>query len=451
MCIRDRYQRRVRGFQRHAMHSAWRQHIRVQRAHQTEQPHTSSFEFSDQRNARASLSRNAETHQMRAAANEQRAAQTLLQAQQEMRRLDLDGDGVVDFHELAEAYGAPVSPGGAQSHKCDVTKDKKKSRPAWCFQVITGGTSAQAVARRQQKKMQKAAAMMERTARGLQHRLFSAMVRYAHIKRRERAERKIAVEENTDCPEITEAKQQIEELQQEVEKMVTNERLQAERREYKAAAFFRDKIRFFSEKKDSLEAHVQVLYRRHAQRNAYGSQEQLNRGTHDGNRAYKLQTISRKVREREIAIQEKHQREHISLEQHAIQLKKEIPQAPSRGLVTRFSKGIDNKLRQETELVRLKRYEQAEMLRQQIEMDEIDAYDQLVAQRAGEVDRVRQQLTIRQQDEIDRLQQCVARVQQLRPRLVAMCNATDEQEMDSELDQLLHPLFSSVAPYLSNY
>ena len=104
------------------------------------------------------------------------------------------------------------------------------------------------------------------------------------------------------------------------------------------------------------------------------------------------------------------------------------------------------------------RYEEAEMLRIQIEMDEIDAYDALIARRAQEVDQVRKELQSRQQDELDRLQQCVTRVQQLMPRLVSMCNATEKGAWghpalneEAELEELIRPMFSAIPPFLSNY
>jgi len=168
--------------------------------------------------------------------------------------------------------------------------------------------------------------------------------------------------------------------------------------------------------------------------------------------------IMRKCKEREASIQAKHEREHVALEQHAMKLQSDLPPAPAKGVVTHFSRGIAERLREEQELVRKRRYEKAELLRQQIEMAEIDAYDELVAQRAEEVDQVRHQLTIRQEDECRRLRECIQRVSQMMPRLASMCSVnstskrqSNEADDEAELEELLHPLFSAVAPFLSNY
>ena len=54
-----------------------------------------------------------------------------MQVERDMKRLDLDGDGVVDFGEMCEEYGAPLGQAAADASIArmeEEEKDKKKKQ-----------------------------------------------------------------------------------------------------------------------------------------------------------------------------------------------------------------------------------------------------------------------------------------------------------------------------------
>ena len=57
------------------------------------------------------------------------------QVERDMKRLDLDGDGVVDFGELCEEYGAPMGQAAAAASLAradEEEKEKKKKKKQRC-------------------------------------------------------------------------------------------------------------------------------------------------------------------------------------------------------------------------------------------------------------------------------------------------------------------------------
>ena len=114
--------------------------------------------------------------------------------------------------------------------------------------------------------------------------------------------------------QMAEIRDQIEQLTSEIEKLKQSERLQAERREYKAAAFFRDKIKFFSQKRRSLSGYLEQLSQYSQQNQGYQHEQALVRrparslgesvqSSAGKRREWRMILIAQKVREREAAIQ----------------------------------------------------------------------------------------------------------------------------------------------------
>jgi len=67
------------------------------------------------------------------------------------------------------------------------------------------------------------------------------------------------------------------------------------------------------------------------------------------------------------------------------------------------------------------------MLRQQIELDECDAYDQLIAKHAAKVEQISDDLAQRQVGEMQRFIEATRRVDEMAPRIVRMCDVSAKE------------------------
>ena len=146
--------------------------------------------------------------------------------------------------------------------------------------------------------------------------------------------------------------------------------------------------------------------------------------------------IDKDVQEREEKLQAKHEMEWNYLDQKIEDLKAALPPPPQFGASpgeplreTAYAPHTIRKRQKERELAVEQKYEQANMMRQQIELDECDAYDELIAKHAAKVEHISDDLAQRQVGEMQRFIESTRRVDDMAPRIVRMCDVSAREEV----------------------
>lgn len=302
--------------------------------------------------------------------------------------------------------------------------------------------------------MSKVAIFIEQKARGPKKQIFSAFRRFLRLSKQERsiaASKALAAAKG-----IEKLEDELNQLQQAIAKADQARILQEMQREYKAAIFYRDQVVFYSKKSHTLQSQLALI---RAQQQEMESEEvalKRKKEYHHSRQQY-LGYVDESIQRRELALRKKHEMEWNTLEAEIEKLKQALPPAPQCGVKkqaqqTCYSAETAQKLKMERSLANAQRYEAANMVRQQIDMAEVEAYDGLVAEHAAHVEMLSDQLSLQQVEEMNSFVGCVKRAEMLAPRLVRMAATSHEEAVENlenpplieeTIEELLDPVMAN--------
>ena len=349
--------------------------------------------------------------------------------------LDLDGDGIVDEKEMEAAYRMKSDPKPLSGVALSDKEVRGKAVPSWMFKVVAK-PSISRMDLETQRKMERVAAFMEKMARGPKEQILSAFKRYHRQKKQERQRKNVASKADTEA--LAQSTTEIQQMEIARDKADRNRLLQQERRDYKQAVFFRDQVVFFTKKLQAAKVRQDHLKQKVAM--DYGGKEQefknrMGQQKHMRHVQEIIFLIDKDVQEREEKLQAKHEMEWNYLDQKIEDLKAALPPPPQFGASpgeplreTAYAPHTIRKRQKERELAVEQKYEQANMMRQQIELDECDAYDELIAKHAAKVEHISDDLAQRQVGEMQRFIESTRRVDDMAPRIVRMCDVPAQEE-----------------------
>jgi len=362
-----------------------------------------------------------------------------------LQAMDLDGDGIIDEKEMEAAHQEAQIPKPVKLQSAPPAKE----RPTWMFHVVAK-KKINRKSSEDEAKMTRVAAFMEKKARGPKAQILQAFKRFRRMKKQERAAQNMRAKEEGDAME--QAAVEMNALRVAREEADQARVLHEMRREYKQAVFFRDQVVFLSKKLHTIQARHQMLQNK-VQEASLAEQKSLVKQSFDEAVQLTLHSIDRQVQARELKLQTKHDLEWKSLQQHIRQMKKAIPPAPDHAgqckRQTLYSPQSAEKLQLERTLAHNQKYETAQAIREQIDADECDAYDHIIASHAVSVEQMSDELAQRQIQDMKRFVECAKRVSLMTSRIVRMCSLSiqdgnGDASTEETITTLLDPIFFRV-------